>query len=669
MKDDILNKIKLLRDQLHYHNYCYYVLDDPELPDAEYDRLYRELSGLEKQYPEFITPDSPTQRVGAAPAKAFNSVVHTIPMLSLDNSINEEDIGAFDDRNKKSLNITTEIEYVCEVKLDGLAVELVFENGIFSVASTRGDGVTGEEVTNNIKTIKSVPLKLLKSNSPLPARLEARGEVFMEKADFLKLNELREEQGEPFFANPRNAAAGSLRQLDPSITASRPLDIFFYATGQVSDITFSSHYESLQYLKNLGLKINPLTEICFGINKVIEYHQRMLSTRERLPYEIDGVVVKVNHTDYQQKLGIRSRSPRWAIAYKFPASQEMTQIKEIKVQVGRTGTLTPVAEMIPVNIGGVTVSRATLHNQDEINRKDIRVGDWVLIQRAGDVIPEVVEVIKSKRTGNETKFVLPENCPVCNSQTIRLEGEAAKRCINLACPAQIKERIKHFASKNAMDIEGLGEKLVNQLVDKNFVKDVADIYYLTKEQLSNLERMADKSAQNILTAIQTSRNRSLDRLIFGLGIKFVGEHIARVLVKTFGTLENLAKATIDELLATHEIGPQVAESLVDFFANRENREILKRLEKGGVIFRAQETQKVAALLEGKTFVFTGALKNLSRSEGERMVENYGGRAASSVSKNTDFVVVGDSPGSKAQKAKDLGIKMISEEDFLKMINL
>ncbi len=457
MKEEILTEIKRLREQINRHNYLYYVLDDPEISDAEYDRLYRELSALEQKYPEHITPDSPTQRVGAAPAKAFNTVTHTLPMLSLDNSLNEEDIRAFDDRTKKFLNVTADIEYVCEVKLDGLAVELVFENGLFSTASTRGDGVTGEDVTNNIRTIKSIPLKLLASNGPLPARLEVRGEVIMDKANFIKLNEIREEKGEPPFANPRNAAAGSLRQLDPAITASRPLDIFFYATGQVLGTTFLSHLESLLYLKKVGLKTNPLTEICIGINNVIQYHQKVQDNRERLDYEIDGIVVKVNQTDYQQKLGIRSRSPRWAIAYKFPASRETTQIIDIKVQVGRTGTLTPVAEMVPVSVGGVTVSRATLHNQDEMDRKDIRVGDWVVIQRAGDVIPEVVEVIKAKRTGNETKFVLPEKCPVCDSRTVRLEGEAAKRCINLACPAQIKERIKHFASKNAMDIDGLGE--------------------------------------------------------------------------------------------------------------------------------------------------------------------------------------------------------------------
>ena len=669
MKEKIITEIKELREQINRHNYRYYVLDDPDISDAEYDRLYRNLSDIEKQYPELITPDSPTQRVGAAPAKAFNPVTHTLPMLSLDNSLNEEEIRAFDDRTRNFLKTGSEIEYVCEVKLDGLAVELVFENGLFTVASTRGDGVTGEEVTSNIKTIKSVPLKLLDANGPYPARLEARGEVILDKANFIKLNDLREENGEPRFANPRNAAAGSLRQLDPAITVGRPLDIFFYAAGQVSDKIFSSHMESLRYLQKVGLKTNPLTEICTGINKVVQYHQNMLDKRDSLPYEIDGIVVKVNSTDYQQKMGVRSRSPRWAIAYKFPASQETTQITDIIVQVGRTGTLTPVAEMVPVNVGGVTVSRATLHNQDEIDRKDIRIGDRVVIQRAGDVIPEVVEVIKSERTGNEQKFVLPEKCPVCNSQTIRLDGEAAKRCINLACPAQIKERIKHFASKNAMDIDGFGEKLINQLVDKNIINDVSDIYFLTKEQLSNLERMADKSAENIITAIEDSRNRSTDRLLFGLGIRFVGEHIARILVKACGTLETLAKVTTDELLAIHEIGPQVAESLVDFFSNRENRDILVRLEKGGVKFQPPETQTTVATLEGKTFVFTGALKRFSRNEGERMVENLGGRAASSVSKKTDFVVVGDSPGSKAQKAKELGVTLISEDQFMEMIDL
>lgn len=667
MIQDHVNRIHFLRQELQRHNYRYYVLDDPEVSDAEYDRLYRELQDLETQFPKAITPDSPTQRVGAAPSRAFNTVVHSIPMLSLDNSLNEGEIRAFDDRTRKALHLST-VEYVCEPKFDGLAVELVYENELLTVASTRGDGITGEDVTQNIKTIRAVPLKLYNYNNSSGSRLEARGEVIMEKASLEKLNQQRAQNNESLFANPRNAAAGSLRQLDPAITAARPLDIYFYGIGQADNLSFPSHYEILQYLKKIGLKTNPLTKICLGIEQVIAYHQQMLTRRETLPYDIDGVVVKVNSLALQEKLGIRSRSPRWANAYKFPASQDMTQIIDIKVQVGRTGVLTPVAEMTPVNIGGVVVSRATLHNQDEIDRKDIRIGDWVIIQRAGDVIPEVVQVIHSKRTGGEQKYRLPENCPVCGSHAIRPEGEAARRCVNISCPAQIKERIIHFAGKNAMDIEGMGEKLVNQLVDKNILRNVADIYFLTREQLTEMERMAAKSADNIIQAIDNSRSRPLDRILFGLGIRYVGEHVARVLVKAFGAIEKIALASKEELQSVHEIGPQVAGSLVDFFANPENLHILKRLEQSGLKLAAEAPVKTVAPLEGTTFVFTGTLQRFSRTECERLVESLGGRAASSVSKNTSYVVVGEAPGSKAAKARDLGVKIINEDEFIALVH-
>lgn len=666
MTEDYKKRIQELRDLIHYHNYRYYVLDDPEISDAEYDRLMRELMELEKEHPELITPDSPTQRVGAPPLEAFETVEHAIPMLSLDNAFDDTEMIEFDQRVKKGLNTTADIEYVCEPKLDGLAVELVYVDGIFTIGSTRGDGYTGENVTQNLKTIKSIPLKLLNPNGKIPERLEVRGEVIMGIKEFEELNREREENGEPPFANPRNAAAGSLRQLDSSITASRPLDIYCYGIGQVVGVSFKTHLESLEALKKYGFKVNPHIRKCLGIQEVLKYHEEMLELREKLPYEIDGIVVKVNDFSFQERLGVRTRSPRWAIAYKFPARQEVTQIVDIIAQVGRTGVLTPVAIMKPVNVGGVEVSRATLHNQDEIDRKDVRIGDWVVVQRAGDVIPEVVKVIKSRRTGQEKPYRLPDKCPVCGSKTVRLEGEVAVRCINIACPAQVKERIYHFASKRAMDIDGLGEKLIDQLVDKGLVKDVSDIYFLTKEQLAGLERMADKSAENILAAIEASKKRSLDRLLYALGIRFVGEHIARVLVKAFGSLENLAKATEDDLMQINEIGPQVAQSVVDFFSREENWRIIERLKQAGVQVEPVKEQQ-SNILEGKTFVFTGALKSFTRDEAERIVEELGGRAASSVSRKTDYVVAGESPGSKLDRARALGVTVIDEEEFKKMI--
>ena len=666
MTEDYKKRIQELRDLIHYHNYRYYVLDDPEISDAEYDRLMRELMELEKEHPELITPDSPTQRVGAPPLEAFETVEHAIPMLSLDNAFDDTEMIEFDQRVKKGLNTTADIEYVCEPKLDGLAVELVYVDGIFTIGSTRGDGYTGENVTQNLKTIKSIPLKLLNPNGKIPERLEVRGEVIMGIKEFEELNREREENGEPPFANPRNAAAGSLRQLDSSITASRPLDIYCYGIGQVVGVSFKTHLESLEALKKYGFKVNPHIRKCLGIQEVLKYHEEMLELREKLPYEIDGIVVKVNDFSFQERLGVRTRSPRWAIAYKFPARQEVTQIVDIIAQVGRTGVLTPVAIMKPVNVGGVEVSRATLHNQDEIDRKDVRIGDWVVVQRAGDVIPEVVKVIKSRRTGQEKPYRLPDKCPVCGSKTVRLEGEVAVRCINIACPAQVKERIYHFASKRAMDIDGLGEKLIDQLVDKGLVKDVSDIYFLTKEQLAGLERMADKSAENILAAIEASKKRSLDRLLYALGIRFVGEHIARVLVKAFGSLENLAKATEEDLMQINEIGPQVAQSVVDFFSREENWRIIERLKQAGVQVEPVKEQQ-SNILEGKTFVFTGALKSFTRDEAERIVEELGGRAASSVSRKTDYVVAGESPGSKLDRARALGVTVIDEEEFKKMI--
>jgi DNA ligase (NAD+) len=534
---------------------------------------------------------------------------------------------------------------------------------LFIVGSTRGDGFVGENVTQNLKTVKSIPLRLFQA---IP-RLEVRGEVILGISAFEKINKERLANEEPLFANPRNAAAGSLRQLDPQITAGRPLDIFCYGIGQSSGFDFQSHYDMLQAFKNLGLKVNPLIRVCRGAQEALAFHHDMAERRDTLPYEIDGIVVKVNRLTDQERLGAKTKSPRWAIAFKFAARQETTQIRDIIVQVGRTGVLTPVAVMEPVKIGGVEVSRATLHNQDEIDRKDIRVGDWVLIQRAGDVIPEVVKPIVSKRTGNEKPYAIPETCPVCGSHTVRPEGEAARRCINLSCPAQVKERIYHFSSKHAMDIDGLGEKLIDQLVDKELVSDVADIYFLKQEQLASLDRMADKSAANIIKAIHDSRQRPLDKVLFALGIRFVGEHISRILVEAFGSMEALADADEEQLLSVREIGPQVAASVLEFFSNTENRQLLKRLQKGGVSMKPGQ-QKTGTALSGKSFVFTGTLTTMTRDEAEALVVRLGGRAISSVSAKTDYVVAGDAAGSKLEKARALGVRVISEQEFKNMIS-
>ena len=659
--NDREEKIRRLREQLTYHNHRYYVLDDPEISDAEYDRLMAELIQLEKKYPELVSPDSPTQRVGGRAADAFEPLAHSLPMLSLDNALQESEFLEFDERNRRQLD-QERVEYLCEPKLDGLAVELIYQNGSFAAGSTRGDGLVGENITQNLKTIKTIPLRLLK---PI-TRLEVRGEVLLPIQALQKLNQERERDGEPLFANPRNAAAGSLRQLDPLITAGRPLEIFCYGAGQVNGLAFRSHQELLQEFKNLGLRVNPLIRLCQGTEAVIQYHREMAERREILPYEIDGIVVKVNSLADQELLGAKSKSPRWAIAFKFPARQETTQIRDIIVQVGRTGVLTPVAIMAPVQIGGVEVSRATLHNQDEIDRKDIRIGDWVLVQRAGDVIPEIVKSIASRRSGAEVKFTLPNRCPVCGSRTSRPDDEAARRCLNLACPAQVRERIRHFSSKKAMDIDGLGEKLVEQLVAKGLVKDVSDLYFLREEDLSGLERMAKKSSRNILKAIDASRGRSLDRVLFSLGLRFVGEHLSRVLIDHFGSVEKLAQAKEEELLSVREIGPQVARSVVDFFSTQENWQIIHRLQQGGVQMRARAVRQNASLA-GKTFCFTGTLHQYSRPEAEALVTNRGGRAVSSVSAQTDYVVAGEAAGSKLQKARNLGLTILNETEFEKLI--
>ncbi|HOU17400.1 MAG TPA: NAD-dependent DNA ligase LigA [Candidatus Marinimicrobia bacterium] len=664
--DALREKAKELRRQIETANYNYYVLDNPTISDAEYDRLMRELEQLEAAYPELRTPDSPTQRVGAQPLDEFKTVTHRVPMLSLDNAMDEGEIRDFAIRVQKSLPGET-VQFVCEPKIDGLAVELVYENGVFISGSTRGDGITGEDITQNLKTIRSIPLRLM-PNLPIPTLLEVRGEVYMDKADFQRLNEQQLKEGKPLFANPRNSAAGSVRQLDPQITAKRPLKIFCYGLGALEGYSFQTHHEFLEALLKWGFRVNPLIEIAMEFEELIAYYHKIESIRDSMPYDIDGVVYKVDSLAQQAKLGIKSRSPRWAIAGKFKAQQEVTQIIDIEASVGRTGAITPVAHLKPVQIGGVTVSHATLHNQDEIDRKDIRIGDWVVVQRAGDVIPQVVKVITERRTGNEKRYSIPANCPVCGTPVVREEDEAKHRCPNINCPAQIKASIEHFASKRAMNIEGLGEKLIEQLVDSGLIKNVADIYSLRKEQLLTLERMGEKSAQNLLDAIAASQNVSLARFIYALGIRNVGEHMAKVLAKAFGSLERLSQASEEELMAIEGVGPIVARSVRNFFNAESNRQTIEKLLSSGIRISTEPDYKQKGEIAGKTFVFTGTLANFTREEAQALVEKYGGKSASSVSKKTDYVVVGENAGSKAETARQLGVKILNEAEFLELIS-
>ena len=663
--ETLKKKVEKRREEIEYHNYRYYVLDQPEISDAQYDRLMRELEKIEEEHPELRTPNSPTQRVGASPLEKFEIVRHSIPMLSLANAFDEPEAMDFDKRVKKFLGSSSDIAYVAEPKLDGLAVELVYERGQFVVGSTRGDGVNGENITQNLRTIKTIPLQLIRKEIPIPERLEVRGEVIIQLDKFKTLNRKREEMGEPPFANPRNAAAGSVRQLDSKITAKRPLEIYCYGLGEIRGRTFKTHWEILQTFPKWGLRTNPHIQKCQNIGEVLEYYHEMKEKREKLPYEIDGIVIKVDHLDLQTRLGEISRSPRWALAFKFQPKQETTKILDIVVQVGRTGALTPVAVMEPVKVGGVEVSRATLHNQDEIDKKDVRIGDTVIIQRAGDVIPEVVQVITSKRTGSEKKFKMPSKCPVCGAEVVR--EEAIHRCIGLDCPAQLKGRIKHFASKRAMDIEGLGVKLIDQLVKKGLIKDVADIYYIKKEELIALERMADKSAQNIIDAIEETKEKPLSKFLYSLGIRHVGEHISELLARHFPRLDDFFHLSEEDLMEVEGIGPEVAASVHQFFRDKKNKESIDRLKKAGV--KVIEPQaKERGKLANKVFVFTGALQVFGRDEARNLVESMGGTTASSVSKKVDFVVIGKDPGSKFDKAKELGIKVLTEEEFKKMIS-
>jgi len=663
----IIERVKELRQALHRHNYRYYVLDDPEISDAEYDRMMQELVGLEEEFPDLMSPDSPTLRVGAPPLDKFETIEHSIPMLSLENGFIDQDIIEFDRRIKRNLNTDSDIIYTAEPKLDGVAVELVYENGRLITASTRGDGFFGELITSNVRTIRTVPLRLhTEKEKKIPSLLEVRGEVFIGKDAFKRLNNERLDENLPPFANPRNAAAGSLRQLDSKITAKRPLEIFVYGVGRITDLVLESHWDTLYALQKLGFRINPHIRPKVTVKEVIDCYRELSEQRNLLPYDIDGMVIKVDSLNLQHRLGATSRSPRWAIAYKFKAVQETTQIIDIGVQVGRTGTLTPVAHLRPVNIGGVTVSRATLHNEDEITRKDIKIGDTVLVQRAGDVIPEVVKVITSKRTGEEKTFNMPLSCPVCDSSAIRSENEAASRCINTSCPAQVKERIKHFASKGAFDIDGLGDKLVEQLVEKKLLRSYADIFRLKEEVLRDLERMGSKSAANIVRAIEESKRITLNRFIYALGIRHAGEHVAGILAKCFESLEKLESATQDELVAIDGVGPVVAESIVEFFKKDENRKIVDDMIANEVQILRDNADKRGTLAE-KVFVLTGTLETLTRGEAKEVIENAGGKVTGSVSRNTDYLVAGASPGSKLKRAQELGVDIIDEETLKKLM--
>ncbi|MFQ5912482.1 MAG: NAD-dependent DNA ligase LigA [Nitrospinota bacterium] len=677
MKETAPKRMADLVEAIEHHNYRYYVLDDPEISDAEYDALMRELISLEEEHPGLILPNSPTQRIGAPPLEAFGTVRHHIPMLSLDNTVSEEETQEFEARVKRFLaaegiQAPERLEYVAEPKLDGVAVELIYRAGRLETGSTRGDGVTGEDVTQNLKTVRAIPLRL-RTKSP-PRLLEVRGEVYLGLEAFRQLNREREAAAEPLFANPRNAAAGSLRQLDSSTTARRPLTICCYGVGRLeedgsSKARPSTQWETLQRLNQWGLRTSDRARLCRGIDEVLAYYRELEPLREELDSEMDGIVVKVNDFGLQTALGETARSPRWAVAYKFKPRQATTVVEDIAAQVGRTGTLTPVAHLRPVRVGGVEVSRATLHNQDEVERKDVRVGDTVWVQRAGDVIPEVVKVVPERRPPGARPFKMPKTCPECGASVERVEGEAAHRCTNgFSCPAQLKEAIRHFASKKALDIDGLGEKLVAQLVDRGLVKNVADLYRLDKETLSELERMAEKSASNLLAALEASRGTTLARFLFGLGIRHVGEHVAAVLAEEFGDLDSLMEASVEDLVQTREVGEIVAKSIVDFFRRKENREVIRRLRSQARVgwpaplSKEQKAGQAEGPLAGKTVVFTGAL-SIARDEAKRLAESRGARVAPSVSKNTDLVVAGDAGGSKLKKAQELEIKIVDEKTF------
>ena len=664
---DKISIVQSLRDKINDHNYRYYVLNDPLISDSEYDQLFRELENLEQKSPELVTQDSPTQRVGTTPLKSFGTIQHSIPMLSLENAMDEDELRSFYERLQKGLNNKDKISIIAEPKLDGLGVELVYENGFFIHGSTRGDGITGENISQNLKTIPSIPLSLRTNKRNAIQLLEVRGEVFITKSGFDQLNKTRLAEGLDPFANPRNAAAGSLRQLDSKITSQRPLSIFCYESGNINGETFNSHKEFLSALKDWGFPVNPEVKVVNNIDEMIVYHSNLENKRNTLPYEIDGTVFKVNKNEQRNVLGARSRSPRWAIAGKFKSQQVTTIVTDIIASVGRTGAITPVAKLNPVNVGGVIVTNATLHNQDEIIRKDIRIGDTVLIQRAGDVIPEIVKVIQGKRSSNTVQYLLPKLCPACEHEVFRPEGEAISRCQNLSCPAQVKGRIEHFISKSALDIDGFGEKLVNQLVDNKMIQTVDDIFKLNFQDLVNLERMAEKSAQNIIDAIDSSKKTTFNRFVYALGIRNVGSHLSKVIERAFNAnINDFINATFEALEKIDEVGPIVAETITRFWKDRSNIDVVESCLALGVKLDSG-SELHSKKLENKIIVFTGTLTQFSRAEANAMTESHGGKSTGSVSKNTDYLVAGNAAGSKLNKAKKLGVAVLTEEEFLKLI--
>jgi len=668
-KEDAREPVEKLREALRYHNYRYYVMDDPVISDAEFDDMMQTLQKLEDQFPDLQPPDSPTQQVGGEPQDELGLVEHPIPMLSLQSIYEEEQALNFDQTCHKELDIQ-KVEYACEPKYDGLAIELIYENGLLKQAVTRGDGQTGEDVTENVKTIREVPLRLYSRNQyNIPKRLVVRGEVYMRKDKFNELNKRQAQNDEKTFANPRNAAAGSLRQLDPKVTASRPLQIYLYQIAVAEGFDFESHSEAMEALPKWGLKTNrDLNRNCNGINEVLEFYDELVDRREDLPYEIDGMVCKVNSIEYQDKLGFRTNNPRWAIAYKFPARQSTSRIRDIEVQVGRTGKLTPIAILEPVEIGGVEVSRASLHNQSEIDQKDIRIGDTVVVERAGDVIPYVVKPIKDQRDGSEKKFKLPDKCPVCGSDVVMSKDKKQTHCTNIKCPAQLREGIKHFVSKDGMDIEGLGIKRVEHLLDLELVKRISDLYYLKKDDWMQIPDVADKSAKNLLDEIENSKKQPLHRLLYALGIPHVGQHMARVLAQHFETLDDLKDATEDELMEIHEVGPEVARAVELFFSNDDNLKDIDRILDAGLKLQNPLEKSKKQPLDGLTFVFTGTLETWTRDEIQDKVESLGGRATSNVSSNTDFVVAGPGAGSKLDDAREHDIEVLNEEEFKELLD-
>jgi DNA ligase (NAD+) len=662
---DVEKKTEALREKIRHHEYLYYVLDNPEISDLDFDKLMRQLKDLEAEHPALLTPDSPTQRVGGKPREGFVKVRHSSPMLSLDNTYNEEELRDWE-RRVHELTGRQEVDYVCELKLDGMSLALIYEDGKLERGVTRGDGTTGEDVTLNVRTVRSIPLSIDKGKlkkAGIPVDFEVRGELLMPTASFKKINEEREKNGLPTFANPRNFTAGTVRQLDANITAERRMDFFPYILLENGRTYFDRHSKTLSALGAAGFKVNANHKLVHSMDEVWAFIQQWEGKRDSLPYEIDGIVVKVDRTGLQDELGFTGKAPRWAIAYKYAARAGITKLEDIRVQVGRTGKLTPVAMLAPVSIGGTTVRNATLHNMDEIERLGVKIGDYVQVERGGDVIPKVAKVIDDKDHPRGTReFVMPEKCPVCGTKVVRTEGEVDYRCVNANCPAKLLGTILHFASRGVMNIDGMGESLVNQLIEKGMVKNVADIYDLTKKDLLSLERFADKSAQNILDEIENSKKLPLERVIYGLGIRMVGERTAQFLAEHFGSMEALANASVEELQNVNEVGPRIAESLAEFFSNPANKKLVDRLGKAGLAFKGQKRQR-GTKLAGKTFVLTGTLAHFSRDEAKKMIEDAGGKVTGSVSKKTDYVVAGTDAGSKLDKAKELGVAVIDEKEM------